>query len=72
MDYNKEAESLKWEEERCEGLEQQEWEEIKVDKVKEVFRNAQKWIFPGTDKVLNFSLNTFDSIHENMTVSTKP
>ena len=23
-DYNKEAESLKWEEERCEGLEQQE------------------------------------------------
>ena len=28
--YNEEAEWLKLEEERCEGLEQQEWDEIKV------------------------------------------
>ena len=30
-DYNKEAEWLKREQKRCEGLEQQEWDEIKVE-----------------------------------------
>ena len=58
---------FKQEEEQCEGLEQQEYAEIKVDEVKEVPRKAQKWKSPGIDKVLNFRLSTFDSVHENMT-----
>ena len=66
-DYNEEAEWLKREEERCEGLEQQEWDEIKVDEVKEVLGKAPKWKSPGKDKVPNFWLNTLNSIHENMT-----
>ena len=65
--YNEKAEWLKREEERCKGLEQQEWDEIKVDEVKEALKKAQKWKSPGIDKVRNFWLTTFDSIHENMT-----
>ena len=45
-DYNEDAEWLKREEERCEDFEQQEWEEIKVDEVKEALRKAQKWKWP--------------------------
>ena len=66
-DYNKEAECLKREEERCEDLAKQERDMIKVEKVKEPLRKAQKWKSPGIHKVPNFWLNTFDSIHENMT-----
>ena len=33
--YNEEAEWLKLEEEQCEGLKQQEWDEIKVYEMKE-------------------------------------
>ena len=40
--YNEEAELLKREEERCEGLEQQERYEIKADEVKEVLGKVQK------------------------------
>ena len=65
-DYNDEAEWIKQKEERCKGLEQQEWDEIKVD-VKEALRKAQKWKSPGIAKIPNFWLNNFDSIHENMT-----
>ena len=39
-DYNDEAEWIKRKEERCKGLEQQEWDEIKVDGVKEALRKA--------------------------------
>ena len=66
-DYNKQAEWLKREEERCKCLEEQEWDEIKVEEVKEALRKMQKWKSPGIGKSHNFSLNTFDSIHENMT-----
>ena len=52
--YNEKAEWLKREEERCKGLEQQEWDEIKVDEVKEALKKAQKWKSPGIDKVRNF------------------
>ena len=66
-EFNEEAELLKREEERCVGLEQQEWEEIKEVELKEALRKAQKWKSPGIDKVPNFWLNTLDSIHENIT-----
>ena len=66
-DFNEEAEWLKREEEQCEGLEQQKKDKIKVDEVKETLRKAQEWKSPGINKVLNFWLNTFDSIHEIMT-----
>ena len=58
-EFNEEAEWLKREEERCEGLEQQEWEEIKEVELKEALRKAQKWKSSGIDKVPNFWLNTF-------------
>ena len=35
--------------------------------MKEALRKAQKWKLPDIDKVPNFWLNTFDSIHENTT-----
>ena len=35
--------------------------------MKETLRKAQEWKSPGINKVLNFWLNTFDSIHEIMT-----
>ena len=66
-DYNEDAQSLKPEEERCEDFEEQEWDEIEVEEVKEALRKAQKWKSPGIDKVPNFWLNTFDAIHENTT-----
>ena len=43
-DYNEEAECLKRDEERCEGLEQQEWEEIKVDEVNEAMVYTRNYI----------------------------
>ena len=66
-DCNEKVEWLKREEERRKGLEQQEWDEIKVDEVKEALKKAQKWKSPGIDKVRKFWLNAFDSIYENMT-----
>ena len=66
-EFNEVAEWLKREEERCEGLEQQEWEEIKEVEFMEALRKAQKWKLPGIDKVLNIWLNTLDSIHESIT-----
>ena len=68
-EFNEEAEWLKREEERCEGLEQQEWEEIKEVELKEALRKAQKWKSPGIDKVPKFWLDTLDSIRENITNS---
>ena len=56
-DYNEEDEWLKREEKLCEGLEEQVWDEIKVEKVKEAIRKLKKW---------KFWLNNFDSIHKNM------
>ena len=35
--------------------------------MKEALKKAQKWKPPGIDKIRNFWLNAFDSIHENMT-----
>ena len=35
--------------------------------MKEALWKAKKWKSPGIDKVPNFWLNTFGSIHENMT-----
>ena len=64
--YNEETEWLKWEEEWCEGLEEQKWDEIKVEDLKEALKKEQKWKSPRIDKVPNFWLNTFDSIHGNM------
>ena len=46
-----------------------EWDEVNVAEVKEALRKAQKWKSPGIGKGPNFWLNTFDSIHENMTAS---
>ena len=66
-DYNEEAELLKWEEERCKYLEEQQRDEIKVEEVKEALRKIQKWKSPGIDKSPKFWFNTFDSIHGNMT-----
>ena len=43
QDYNEEAEWLKREEKRSEGLEQKEQDEIEKDEVKEALRKAQKW-----------------------------
>ena len=43
QDYNEEAEWLKREEKRNEGLEQKEQDEIEKDEVKEALRKAQKW-----------------------------
>ena len=51
-DYNDEAEWIKRKEERCKGSEQQEWDETKVDDVKEALRKAQKWKSPGIAKFL--------------------
>ena len=66
-EFNEENEWIKREEERCEGLEQQKWEEIKEVELKEAYRKAQNWKSPGIDKIPNFWLNTLDSIHENIT-----
>ena len=66
-EFNEETEWLKLEEVLCEGLEQQEWEEIKEVELKEALRKAQKWKSPEIDKVPNFWLNTLDSIHGNIT-----
>ena len=62
-EFNEEAEWLKQEEERCEGLEQQKRDEIKEVELMGSLRKAQKWKSPGIDKVLN----SLDSIHENIT-----
>ena len=43
QDYNEEAEWLKREEKRSEGLEQKEQDEIEKDEVKETLKKAQKW-----------------------------
>ena len=43
QDYDEEAEWLKREEKRSEGLEQKEQDEIEKDEVKEALRKAQKW-----------------------------
>ena len=66
-EFNEEAEWFKREEERCEGLEQQQWEKLKEVELMEALRKAQKWKSPGIDNVPNFWLNTLDSIHENIT-----
>ena len=49
-EFNEEAEWLKREEERCESLEQQEWEKMKEVELKEALRKAQKWRSPAIDK----------------------
>ena len=55
------------EEARCNGLEEQEWNEIAAAELKDALRKTQKWKSPGIDKVPNFWLNAFDSIHDRIT-----
>ena len=50
-DYNVEAKWLAREEEQCEGLEEQKWDEIKA---KEVLKNTQNWKSPEIDKSPDF------------------
>ena len=55
-DYNEKAEQLKWQEERCNGLEEQEWDEIKVGEVEKALKKAQEWKLRGIDKFRTFWL----------------
>ena len=57
----------KREEKRCGGLEEHAWEEIVVEDLQKALGKYQKWESPGTDKVRNFWLNPFNSIHTNIT-----
>ena len=46
-EFNKNAEWLKNEEARCNGLEEQEWNEITTAELKNALRKTQKWKSPG-------------------------
>ena len=50
---NENAEWLKNEEARCDGLEEQEWNEITTAELKDALRKAPNWKSPGIDKVLD-------------------
>ena len=49
------------------GYKKQEWNEITTAELKDAVRKTQKWKSPGIDKVPNFLLNAFDSIHDSFT-----
>ena len=55
-EFKENAEWLKNEEAQCNGLEEQEWNEIRTAELKDALRKTQKWKSPGIDKA-------FDSIH---------
>ena len=62
--YNKRAKWLENAEEKQRGMDEQQWDDIEVDEVQKALRKSQKWKSPGIDKVPNFWLNAFPSVHK--------
>ena len=50
-EFNENAEWLKNEEARCNGIEEQKWHEITTGEQKDALRKTQKWKSSGIDKV---------------------
>ena len=65
--YNKEAAWIDREEDRMNGLEEQEWEDVTVEEVRAALGKTQKWKSPGVDKIPNFWLNSLSHIHIPLT-----
>ena len=67
INYNENAEWIKREEKRCQGLEEQVCEKLMIEDLKKALRKSQIWKSLIIDKALNFWLNTSDSIRRNIT-----
>ena len=65
-DFNKEAEWIRREEERMNEVEEQEWEVITIEELRNALTKSHKWKSPGVDKITNFWLNCLTSTHKQM------
>ncbi|XP_063588611.1 uncharacterized protein LOC134765758 [Penaeus indicus] len=68
-EFNSEAEWIKREQERMNEVEQQQWDEITVIKLRNASAKSQKWKSPGVDKMPNFWLNSLTSSHEKLAIN---
>ena len=66
QDFNKEAEWIRREEERMNEVEEQEWEVITIEELRNALTKSHKWKSPGVDKITNFWLNCLTSTHKQM------
>ena len=65
--HNENAEWIKDQEGELNDLEEMEWKEITISELKANITKAANWKSPGPDKVPNFWLKQFTSLHENLT-----
>ena len=66
INHNEDAEWLKEQEEELKNLKEMEWEELTVDELKANIARASNWKCPGPDKLPNFWIKQFTSLHEKM------
>ena len=45
---------------------EQDWEDIPTDELCYALNRSSKWKSPGLDKVPNFCLNIFESLHQDL------
>ena len=69
--YNEEAEWIRDMERASEMYPTQEWEDILTEELSYALRRSSKWKSPGIDKVPNFWLHSFNSLHDLATEYTK-
>ena len=65
--FNEDADWIDRTTEKYEGVQQQDWNVLTVDELKQALIKSQKWKSPGTDKVTNFWLNSLSSTHVTLT-----
>ena len=67
-EFNRDAEWIKDMERSTERHPEQEWEDIQTDELTYALRRSSKWKSPGIDKVPNFWLNSFSSLHDDLAI----
>ena len=65
-EYNKEAEWIRDMERASEMYPTQAWKDIQTEELSYALRRSSKWKSPGIDKVPNFWLHSFKSLHDDL------
>lgn len=63
-EYNKDAQWIKDQEKEHDDLQQMKWEDISVEEVKASVTKTSNWKSPGPDKLPNFWIKRFTSLHK--------
>ena len=64
MEHNKQAQWIKEQEQELTDLTQMEWAELTVQKLRSNVTRAANWKSLGPDKLSNFCLKQFNSLHQ--------